>query len=59
MISLGSVVTILVLVALFAGVIRYMYVQKKNGSGSCGCGSGCSGCAHKKEPIDKCSGTHL
>lgn len=41
---MGSIITVVVLVALFAVVIRYMWRKHKSGETSCGCG--CSKCSH-------------
>ncbi|MDO4281576.1 MAG: FeoB-associated Cys-rich membrane protein [Peptococcaceae bacterium] len=42
--TLGTLFTLIVVVALYALVVRYMWRRHKSGKTSCGCG--CSKCAH-------------
>ncbi len=42
--TLGTLVTSLVLILCVALVIRHMVRSRKNGTG-CGCGGNCSGCS--------------
>jgi hypothetical protein len=41
--NLGTIVVLLVLIAVVALIIRYLVGQKKRGKTSCGCN--CAGCA--------------
>ena len=42
--NLGSIVVVLVLIAIVSDIIVHMIRQKRSGKGGCGCG--CDGCAN-------------
>ena len=45
--NLGTIVISAGLLAIIAGVVAYLIINKKKGKSSCGCGYGCSECALK------------
>ena len=58
--NIGTIVVLLVLVAMVGAIVRKLYTDRKNGIHSCGghCGGGCPGCSSRGGCAGRCTSCH-